>query len=250
MDRQTRLKIEDNFDKVGGLFVPTEYGKIFIPKKARILKGGGPQVRENWGEDVKLEAGIAVLDRDGEVKSDREWESKSFTRWFSRVMQALLDNSIPALTDEQAGSYGISVGNAFSGNPMNRPSSGAGPSGGLPGGQFSCGANLAIGNGALSGAQSGFFTLKSLLFFQQAAIDTITTQDDAVASAFFITTGITLAVIGGTTIQEIGLFTKLTTLFTGGAVKQFLMAYDEVSPGVVAAYGDVIAPKYSMTFAA
>ena len=249
MDRKTRLQIEDGFERRGGLLVPTEYGPMLIPKRARILKGGGPQIRENWGEDVKLEAGIAILTRDGEVKEDREWDSKSFTRWFSRVMQALLDNVSPVLTDFQSTVITPAYSSGSSGNPQYRPSSSVSPGQGLPGGQGSVGANLAIGNGALTGAQSGFTNLKSLLFFQDAHIDGITTQDDATASAFFFTTGITLATIGGTTIQEIGMFAKFNRQFFGSAF-QTLMAYDEVSPGVVAAYGDVIAPKYSMTFAA
>lgn len=249
MDRKTRIKIEDHFDKVGGLFVPTEYGNIFIPKKARILKGGGPRVRENWGEDVKLEAGICVLTKDGEMKEDREWESKSFTRWFSRVMQALLDNVNPTLTDFQGSPCTPNFSSGGSDNPMFLPAANTSPAFGLNGGTGNTGAMLAIGNGPLTGAQSGFFTLKSLLFIQDARVDGITTQDDGVASAYFFTTGITLATIGGTTIQEVGLFSRIKQQFQPGP-QAIQMAYDEVNPGVVAAYGDVIAPKYSTTFAA
>lgn len=249
MDRKTRLQVEDNFEKNGGLYIPTEYGNIFIPKKARVLEGGGPRVKKNWGEDIRLEAGITVLTKDGEVKEDREWDSKSFTRWFSRLMQTFFDASVAGITDQTGGAYSIATGQGFGGNPQYPPSTSANPIAGLPGGQGSVGANLAIGNGAFV-LDSGAFNLQGLLFFQNAYFDTITTVDTSAASSWFTTTGITLATISGATITEIGLFTKLVTLFTGGQLRQFLMAYDEVSPGVVTAYGDVIAPKYTMTFSA
>ncbi len=249
MDRMTRLKIEDDFEKRNGLFVPTEFGGFVIPRKAKILKGGGPQVKGDWGADVELHAGVAVLERDGTVVENREWESKSFTRWFSRVMQSTLDNAGPAVTDFQGTPQTPAFSSGSGQNPMFPPSSAIGSGGGLPGGQGSCGASLAIGNGPLTGAQSGFTNLKALLFFQDAHIDGITTQDDGAAMAFDIVTGITLATIGGATIQEIGLFTKLNRPFANQAF-MVLMAYDEVNPGIVAAFGTVIAPRYSMSFAA
>lgn len=249
MDRKTRLQIENDFEKNGGLYIPTDYGNIFIPKKARILKDGGPQVKENWGEDIKLEAGITILTKDGEVKEDREWESKSFTRWFGRIMQSLLDNVSPSLVDFQSVGFAAAFAhNAPGGNPQLRASTGGAPGGGLPGGQGTTGANLAIGNGAFV-SDSGATNLQGMLFFQDAHIDTITTQDTSVGSVFFVTTGITLATLGGATISEIGMFSKFQQPFSG-VERQVLMAYDQVSPGVVAAYGDVIAPKYMMTFSA
>lgn len=248
MDRKTRLQIEDGFERRGGLLVPTEYGEMLIPKNARILKGGGPQVKENWGEDVELRAGVAVLSRDGEVKSDVEFASKSFTRWFARVMQGVLDHQGCTLTDHQGTPFFVPMqlnqGVRLTPNLTEQTSAQFGQ----PGGQLNTGAALAIGNGALGGADSGQFTLKNLLFLQDAHADGIVTQDNAVAMAFYITTGITLATIGGTTIFEIGMFNRIKGSF--GPTHYVLMAYDEVNPGVVAAYGDVIAPKYSMSFAA
>lgn len=248
MDRKTRLQIEDNFEKNGGIFVPTDYGNVFIPKKAKVLKGGGPQVKENWGEDIKLEAGITVLTKDGEIKEDREWESKSFTRWFARFMQALLDDVSPSLTDFQSTVFPLPTASNSGQNPMLRPSTQGTANAGLPGGQGQVAASLGIGNGVFV-SDSGAFNLQSLLFFQNAYFDTITTQNDAVASSWFVTTGITLATIGGATISEIGMFSKLAHP-NAGVQRMILMTYDAVSPGVVAAYGDVIAPKYTMTFSA
>lgn len=248
MDRKTRLQVEENFEKDGGIYVPTDYGNVFIPKTAKVLKGGGPQVKENWGEDIKLEAGIAVISKDGEIKENREWESKSFTRWFSRFMQALLDDVNPVLTDFQSTAFTLPTSSGSGQNPMLRPSTVGGAAAGLPGGQGQVGASLAIGNGAFV-SDSGATSLQGLLFFQNAYFDTITTQDNTVASSWFITTGITLATIGGATISEIGLFSKLAHPNVG-VQRLILMAYDQVSPGVVATYGDVIAPKYTMTFSA
>jgi hypothetical protein len=249
MDRQTRVKIEDDFERRNGLLVPTEFGNFIIPKGAKILKGGGPQVKADWGEDVRLVAGVSVLSPDGEVKFDREWESKSFTRWFSRVMQSLLDFTNPGLTDFQGNSFNVPFAGGGGGvRGIPNLTQNTSPGFGLNGGTENTGGMLAIGNGAYGGVDSGFTNLKNLLFFQTAVYDGITTQEDTAALAFYMTTGITLATIGGTTIQEIGLFARFWPFFNNPHL--VLMAYDEVNPGVVAAYGDVIAPKYSMAFAA
>jgi hypothetical protein len=249
MDRKSRLKIEEDFEKRNGLFVPTEFGGFVIPRKAKVLHRGGPEIKGNWGQDVRLEAGIAVLTKDGEVLENREWESKSFTRWFSRVVQSTLDNTNPVVTDFQGSVLGPAFASTSSANPFFPPSAQPSAGHGLGAGQFSCGARLAIGNGPLTGAQSGFTNLKAMLFHQSACIDGITTQDDNAAMAFDIVTGITLATIAGATIQEVGLFSVFQQQFANQSFMA-LMAYDEVSPGVVAAYGTVIAPRYSLSFAA
>jgi hypothetical protein len=116
------------------------------------------------------------------------------------------------------------------------------------------GAELAIGNTVATGEESSFINLKSLVAIQNARKSVATTQEDAAALIMVITAGVTVTTPGGLDISEIGMFARFRSNSpnesSNAPGRRQLLAYDFFSPVTNVPNGGVIAPRYTLSFAA
>lgn len=209
------------------------------------------KIQGNWGQVAQLKAGFDVFDKDGKLIESRMWDSKSYTRWFSRIVKGMFEFTNPTLTDIDGNAFTMILANDSSFQNVNMikkfnrlDSTSYGPD--------YTGAMLAIGNGALTGEDSAFYTLKSIIDEPvNSRVSTSTITEDTTTLDFQIAQGITIVNASGETVTEIGLFARLRQRGSGaGSIRQVLMAYDEVNPGIFVPNGGVIAPKYTLSFPA
>lgn len=209
------------------------------------------KIQGNWGQVAQLKAGFDVFDKDGKLIESREWDSKSYTRWFSRIVKSMFEFTNPSLTDINGNAFTAIVANDTSFQNVNMIKKYNRLDSSTFGFDYT-GAMMAIGNGALTGEDSSFYTLKAIIDGPvNARVSTSTITEDNSTLDFQIAQGITIVNSSGETVTEIGLFARLRVRGTGaGDIRQVMLAYDEVNPGIFVPNGGVIAPKYTLSFPA
>lgn len=218
-----------------------QYNKIFSPTE--------------WGEVVSLEAGYQLLDKDGKLVDERKWKSQSYVRWMGRLIEQMFSGSAAGVTNQLTRSDGFSFTPQWASVQGSQGDARFVP---RPDESFNGGAMMAIGTGALTGADSSFFNLKTP--FGASPYDAIysvfTTQEDTTAIEFAIQHGITNNSNASITVTEQGLFGRVRDSVNGGASflnqnpHAVLFAYDEISPGVVVTIGQTFVPRYTLRYQA
>lgn len=213
------------------------------------------RIKGNWGQVCVLQAGFDVFDKSGQLINSKMWDSRSYTRNFARLVRSMFQFTAPSLTDINSSSFsGLMVSDPSNNGAKLIPRTTIATTTPTSLGINYTGAMLAIGTGALTGEDSAFVNLKSILGSpQDARLSTATLTEDANTIEFQIAEGITVTNTSGATITEIGLFARIREASGSGIgvnPRTVLIAYDEVNPGIFVPNGGVIAPKYILSFPA
>jgi len=230
------------------LFVPVtekEFGRVIHPHEVEARLG-----EKDFGLIDYLECEIKVFDRPGgKLLAARRWPAQSYVRWFARIVRMMHSFVNETLTD-------------ITGTPFTPtwvvPNNANGTSGfqGQPDISNKVCAQMAVGQGVGAEDSSYFDLIARVGDPQPANKSVVTSQQDAAGVMFFVDQGVTVALIGGANISEVGLFTapipqnqNYQSTPVGGAFpnRLTLLAYDQITP-IAVPQGGVIAPKYTMSY--
>lgn len=227
--------------------------------------------RGNWGRVVALTTGFTVYEPGakiehradhpeefitGKVMAKRDWESRSLLRWWGRLNRAFCEGTSPSLLDINNATYNPKTHQNTNSDQCRLVPRYDAMGVGFGNWQFAestpTGAELAIGNTITVGEESSYINLKQLVAIAPARQSVSTTLDDATAITFVVTAGITVTT-GALNISEIGMFARLRSHSPNETVtnlaRRQLLAYDFFT-AVNIPLGGVIAPRYTLSFAA
>lgn len=217
------------------------YNEIFHPSK--------------WGEVVSLETSYQLLDKDGKLVDERKWKSQSYVRWMGRLIEIMFSGSAGGASNQLTASDGTVFTPQWAAIQGGQGDARFVP---RPNETFVGGAMMGIGTGALTGADSSFFNLKTPFGATpyDALYSAFTTQEDTTAIEFAVQHGITNNSNASITVTEQALFgrcrasTNDGTTFLNQPAHAVMFAYDEISPGVVVTIGQTFVPRYTLRYQA